>query len=113
MSALSGPVQAGSAEWRGTKVILSGCLRNNQSLSAPGAVTGASAPISRGSGLPGAVGVQAAGYCPRRHGGRCDDKDLLREALTSSPGYARGLSLGTGPWELGLVTPGLCPPSGE
>lgn len=46
-----------------------------------------------------------AGYCPCRHIGWCDDKDLLWEALTSSPSYAPGA--GSGRWplgDLGLVT---------
>lgn len=62
--------------------------------------------------LLGSPGVLCTGYRPWRHFGPCDDKDLLWEALISSPSYAHGA--GSGHWpvgDLGLVTLSFPSPS--
>lgn len=51
-------------------------------------------PSPTAHSLLGAVGVLCTGYCPCRHVRQCDDRDLLWEALTSSPCYAHRAGFG-------------------
>lgn len=69
-------------------------------------------PLLQSPPVRGSLGVLCAGYCPCRHVRWCDDKDLLWEALTSSPSNAHGAGSGCWPLgHLGLVTLSFSSPS--
>lgn len=89
------PLLPGQARllWSGTEVGLSGCLRNNQVYQLRAVALGLRArlpPAQHPSAVHWLLSLDTLGAR--------DDKDLLWEALISSPSYALGLALGAGPW---------------